>query len=105
MLAARKEATEAEEPIVVTLWRPHWAYAAFPIRDLEDPEGAMGAAEEIHTIARKGFSEEFPDLAEAISAFEMDDDQPGPLEAGIFQAQPDEPPAGVEGWAAGNQAF
>src|SRR3546814_7006804 len=70
MLAALKEATEAEEPIVVTLWRPHWAYAAFPIRDLEDPEGAMGAAEEIHTIARKGFSEEFPDLAEAISDFQ-----------------------------------
>lgn len=105
MLAALKEATEGEEPIVVTLWRPHWAYAAYPIKDLEDPEGAMGDAEEIHTIARKGFSEEFPDLAEAISAFQMDDELLGSLEAAIFQDNPDDPAAGVAAWAAENQEF
>src|SRR5699024_1986184 len=41
MLSALKKATEAEEPIVVTLWHPHWAYNAFPIKDLKDPDGAM----------------------------------------------------------------
>ena len=32
----------SSEDIVVTLWRPHWAYTAFPIKDLEDPQGKLG---------------------------------------------------------------
>jgi glycine betaine/proline transport system substrate-binding protein len=58
---------------VVTLWHPHWAYSAFPIKDLEDPEGAMGEAEEMHAIARAGFTEDCPTIAGWISNFEMDD--------------------------------
>ena len=45
MLTEIQAATEAGENIVVTLWHPHWAYAAFPIKDLTDPEGALGTAE------------------------------------------------------------
>lgn len=105
MLAALDDATSNEAPIVVTLWRPHWAYSAYPIKDLEDPEGAMGEAEEIHTIAREGFSEDFPDLADAISSFTMNDEQLGSLEAAIFQDNPDDPAAGVDQWVAENPDF
>jgi len=80
MLAELERATNNEEPIVVTLWHPHWAYAAYPIRDLEDPEGLMGEAEEMHALARDGFSEEFPQVAEWLGNFEMNDDQLGTLE-------------------------
>src|SRR5690606_11831561 len=31
MLTELQTAIENEEPIVVTLWHPHWAYAKFPI--------------------------------------------------------------------------
>jgi glycine betaine/proline transport system substrate-binding protein len=31
MLAALKKAVDAKKPIVVTLWRPHWAYSAYPL--------------------------------------------------------------------------
>lgn len=103
MLAALRSATADEKPIVVTLWRPHWAYAAFPIKDLEDPEGAMGAAEEIHVIGRKGFSADFADLAAALADFTMDDDMLGSLEEAIFQDNPDDPAAGVAAWVADNQ--
>lgn len=105
MLAALKSATADEDPIVVTLWRPHWAYSAMPLKDLEDPEGAMGEAEEIHVIARKGFSDDFTELADAISAFTMDDDMLGSLEEAIFQENPDDPAAGVEAWVAENQEW
>jgi len=80
MLAELERATNNEEPIVVTLWHPHWAYAAYPIRDLEDPEGLMGDAEEMHAVARQGFSEDFPQVAEWLGNFEMNDDQLGTLE-------------------------
>ena len=80
MLAALKDAVDAKKPIVVTLWRPHWAYAAYPIKDLEDPKGLMGDAEEIHTYARAGFSKDFPDVAKWLGGFTMTDEQLGSLE-------------------------
>ncbi len=80
MLAELKTAVAKEEPIVVTLWRPFWANNAFPMRDLEDPEGALGEAEGLHVLAHKGFSEEFPEVAEMLGNFKLDDEQYGTLE-------------------------
>lgn len=73
MLAELESAVDDEEPVVVTLWHPHWAYEAYPIKDLEDPEGYMGDAEELHVLGRDGFEADFPQVAEWLSNFEMDD--------------------------------
>lgn len=105
MLAALKKATDNQEPIAVTLWHPHWAYDAYPIRDLEDPEGAMGGAETIHTVAKKGFSEEFPEVAEAMKKFQMSDEELGSLENVVLQKNENDPEKGVEEWIKENQAF
>jgi glycine betaine/proline transport system substrate-binding protein len=80
MLAELKKATDAEEDIVVTLWRPFWANSAFPVKDLEDPKGALGEAEGLHFLATEGFSDEFPDAAEFIEGIDLDDTQYGDLE-------------------------
>ena len=80
MLSELQGAIDNEEPIVVTLWRPFWANSAFPVKDLEDPKGAMGEAEGLHFLANKGFSEEFPEAADWISQVKLDDDQYGSLE-------------------------
>jgi glycine betaine/proline transport system substrate-binding protein len=80
MLAELERATNDEEPIVVTLWRPHWAYGVYPIRDLEDPEGILGDAEEIHTLGTAGFSDEFSEVAAWIDNFTMGDDALASLE-------------------------
>ncbi|MDP9806273.1 glycine betaine/proline transport system substrate-binding protein [Trueperella bonasi] len=71
MLAELDSAMAAGKDIVVTLWTPHWAYGAYDIRDLEDPKGALGGAENVHTFARAGFTEDHPELAEMISNFEL----------------------------------
>lgn len=80
MLAELERAIKDEAPIVVTLWRPHWAYGVFPIKDLADPKGSLGEAEEIHAIARAGFATDFPEVAGWVGAFEMNDDQLAGLE-------------------------
>lgn len=80
MLAELKDATESQEDIVVTLWRPFWANTEFPVRDLEDPEGALGEAETLNAIATAGFSEEQPEVAEMMANFTLDDEQYGSLE-------------------------
>lgn len=85
MLAELDRAYSAEEPIVVTLWHPHWAYAAYDLKDLEDPEGLYGGAEEIHVLARDGFSAEFAEVAEWLENFEMSDDALASLEKLVIE--------------------
>ena len=80
MLTELKSATEKQEDIVVTLWRPFWANDAFPVKDLEDPKGAMGEAEGLHFLGTKGFAKEFPEAAALIEKIRLDDEQYGSLE-------------------------
>jgi glycine betaine/proline transport system substrate-binding protein len=80
MLAELQRAVDNQDPIVVTLWRPFWANSTFPVRDLEDPEGALGEPEKLHVLATGGFSDEFPDVAEMLGNFKLDDEQFGSLE-------------------------
>lgn len=80
MLAELKSKTDAQEEIVVTLWRPFWANSTFDMRDLEDPEGALGGSEGLHFLARSGFAEDFPEVADWIGQIKLDDTQYGSLE-------------------------
>jgi glycine betaine/proline transport system substrate-binding protein len=80
MLAELQAAIDAQEDIVVTLWRPFWANSEFPIKDLEDPQGALGEAEGLHNLARSGFSDDCGEVAELMSDFTMTDEQYGSLE-------------------------
>lgn len=80
MLAELSSAIDSEEEIVVTLWRPFWANSTYDVRDLEDPKGLLGEGEGLHFLARKGFSEEQPEIAEWIGSISMDDDTYNNLE-------------------------
>lgn len=99
MLAELERALDRDEPIVVTLWHPHWAYAAYDIKDLEDPEGAMGGAENLHVLGRPGFSDDFPELAGWLENFEMPDDALASLEALVINEYDEgEEQEAVEEW-------
>jgi glycine betaine/proline transport system substrate-binding protein len=108
MLAELDRAVSNEEPIVVTLWRPHWAYGAYPMRDLEDPEGHLGGAEELHVVAHKGFSDEYPEVAEWLTNFKLSDEQIGSLTNTVIQEYGTGQEAeGIEDWLSdpANQAL
>ncbi len=107
MLGELKAATDKGENVVVTLWRPHWAYDAFPIKDLKDPEGAMGATENIHTFAKKDFETEFPELAGWLKGFKMDSKTLFSLENVMFnqKEKPDDYGPIVTKWIGENQEW
>ena len=63
MAAALDRAITRNEPIVVTSWRPHWMWAAYDLKYLEDPEGVFGEAEQIHTIVSQEFADNGPEDA------------------------------------------
>jgi glycine betaine/proline transport system substrate-binding protein len=84
MLTELRGAVDRGDNVVVTLWEPHWAYDAFPIRNLEDPENALGDPEEIHSFARSDFSEDYPDVANWVSNWSLDSDSLYALENIMF---------------------
>jgi glycine betaine/proline transport system substrate-binding protein len=104
MLAQLKKATDAQKDVVVTLWRPFWANNEFPVKDLEDPEGALGEAEGLHALARGGFSEDYPELADMIGKLKLDDEQYGSLEDLVVNeyGQGKEPEA-IDAWKSDHQ--
>lgn len=69
MTAALKKAYAKEEPIIVTGWTPHWKFAQFDLKYLEDPKGVFGKDENIHTIARKGLKDDLPDAYKVLDQF------------------------------------
>jgi glycine betaine/proline transport system substrate-binding protein len=105
MLTELQAATDAGENIVVTLWHPHWAYDAFPIKDLTDPEGALGTAEGIHSFARAGFGDDFPTLNGWIENFAMESAPLDSLQNAMFGSGADatEYPAIVADWISENR--
>ncbi|WP_031260792.1 glycine betaine ABC transporter substrate-binding protein [Curtobacterium sp. B18] len=107
MLADLKAAIAKQQDVVVTLWRPHWAYDAFPIKDLEDPKGALGKNEEIHTIAKKDFGDDFPQASKWMEDFEMDSDTLYSLENALVNsgAKTSEYPAITAKWASEHQDY
>ncbi|WP_209370303.1 glycine betaine ABC transporter substrate-binding protein [Brevibacterium renqingii] len=84
MLAQLKKSTEAGENVAVTLWRPHWAYDAFPVRDLKDPKGAMGDAERIFSFSGKDAADEHPYVSQLLQNLVLDDDHLASLENLMF---------------------
>src|SRR5699024_10934029 len=77
-------ATAAGENIAVTLWRPHWAYNEFTIKNLEDPKGGFADPEDLVVIARDGFTADFPEVATWLENFEMDMDMLIEFENDLF---------------------
>ncbi len=107
MLAELKTATESGENIAVTLWSPHWAYEAFPIRDLEDPQGTLGDAETISFYGRNGFDTDFPEVTEWLNNFTLSPEQLADLENRMFNENedPTKYPEIVDEWITDNQEF
>ncbi len=102
MLGELEAAMSNEEEIVVTLWRPFWANAEYGVRDLEDPEGAMGDPEGLHFLGRDGFAADLPEVAEWIESLYLDDEQFGELEDLVTNEYEDDPAAGVEAFMENN---
>ncbi len=69
MAAALKKAEQNEDWIVVTGWTPHWKFAKWDLKYLEDPKQIYGGEEFIHTIVRKGLQEDKPEVYAILDKF------------------------------------
>ncbi|MFG2996976.1 ABC transporter permease/substrate binding protein [Streptomyces sp. NPDC048340] len=102
MLAELKRAYEKQEPVVTVLWSPHWAYASYDLRKLEDPKGVWGKGDGIHTVTRQGFAADEPRVAEWLRSFKLTEEQLTGLEAKIQEAGKGKEQQAVRAWLAEN---
>ena len=101
MMAALDKAYQNNEWIAITGWSPHWMFAEYELKYLDDPMGEYGESEEIHTLANKEFSTQQPEVAAMLKNFSMSDQQIGSLEALINEGMT--PTEAAEQWISENQ--
>ncbi|MCQ8773961.1 ABC transporter permease/substrate binding protein [Streptomyces telluris] len=83
MLADLDRAIKKKEPIVTTLWSPHWAYGKHQLKKLKDPKGAWGKGEEIHAVGKKDFGTDFPEVTAWLKDFKLSEKDLASLEVEI----------------------
>ncbi|MER6751935.1 ABC transporter permease/substrate binding protein [Streptomyces fungicidicus] len=102
MLAELKRAYSKKEPVVVTLWSPHWAYSDYDLKKLKDPKGTWGKGDGVHTLSRKGFTGDNPTVAKWLKDFSMTEKQLTSLEAEINKAGKGRQQDAVRAWMKDN---
>lgn len=73
MTAALADAIRRKEWVVVTAWSPHWMFGRWQLKYLDDPKGALGSAESIHTVVRKGLDKDMPEVFAFLDRFAYED--------------------------------
>ncbi|MFF7980753.1 ABC transporter permease/substrate binding protein [Streptomyces sp. NPDC007901] len=105
MLAELKRAYAKKQPILVTLWSPHWAYSDYDLKKLKDPQGAWGSGDGVHTLSRKGFADDNPQVGKWLKDFSMTERQLTGLEAAIQKAGQGKEQDAVRSWLKRNPAL
>ncbi|GEN27278.1 hypothetical protein HVA01_09240 [Halovibrio variabilis] len=102
MTAALANAINNEEDIVVTGWTPHWMFARFDLKYLDDPENVYGGAEQIHTVVRQGLEGDMPEAYAILDAFEWTPEQMGEVML-MNQEDDSDPQETAQQWVEDNQ--
>lgn len=69
MTVALDQAIKNEEEIIVTGWSPHWKFASYDLKYLEDPEAVFGGDENIHSFTREDLEADAPEAYKLLDAF------------------------------------
>ena len=70
MIAELTRAEDKQESIAVTGWVPHWMFAKWKLRFLDDPKGIYGAAETVNSIGSKGLEKKAPEVVAFLKKFQ-----------------------------------
>jgi glycine betaine/proline transport system substrate-binding protein len=79
MVAELSHAIRRQRWIVVTGWLPHWIFARWELKFLEDPKNVFGDRGNINTIVREGLEEEMPEVYRFLDRFEWTPEEMGQL--------------------------
>ena len=84
MAAVLAQAIDEQRWLIATSWTPHWMFARYKLRFLDDPKGSFGATERIHAVARQGMDQLHPAVTAFLSRFHLPESD---LDGLLLQAQ------------------
>lgn len=90
-----------EEPIVVTGWTPHWKFASYDLKYLDDPEGTFGDEEHIATMVREGLEDDMPNAHRILDQFYWETDDMEEVMLDISEGA--DPADAAADWVEANQ--
>ncbi|UJF34143.1 glycine betaine ABC transporter substrate-binding protein [Paenibacillus hexagrammi] len=102
MAAALDKAYKNKKPIIVTGWTPHWMFAKYELKYLQDPKGVYGKDEQIHTIVRNGLKEDSPSAYEMLNRFEWTPDEMAVVMSAVTDGK--KPEEAAAAWVKDNAA-
>ncbi|OZU87605.1 glycine/betaine ABC transporter [Virgibacillus indicus] len=100
MMTELGEAINNEEPIIVVGWNPHYMFAEYDLKYLEDPKGTFGEEENINTITRMGLEEDMPSAYEILDRFNWEVED---MEGIMLEAQDVSMEEAASAWVEDNQ--
>lgn len=74
----------ANKPIVVTGWAPHWMFAKWKLKFLEDPKKVFGGAEHVDNVINPELEKKAPQVVEFLKKFQW---KPGEIDGIMLSAQ------------------
>jgi glycine betaine/proline transport system substrate-binding protein len=91
MATALTRAEKSQKPIVVTGWIPHWMFAKWKLRFLEDPKKVFGDDEHVDTVANPSINSKAPEAVAFLKKFSWSGEEVGAVMLAIREgAKPEE---------------
>ncbi|MDH4610075.1 glycine betaine ABC transporter substrate-binding protein [Pseudomonas sp. BN102] len=100
MATALTRAEKAQKPIVVTGWIPHWMFAKWKLRFLEDPKKVYGDDEHVDTVVNPGLEAKAADATAFLKNFSWSGEEVGAVMLAIREGA--KPEAAAKDWIAKN---
>jgi glycine betaine/proline transport system substrate-binding protein len=100
MAIALARAEKKNEAIVVPGWIPHWMFAKWKLRFLEDPQNVFGEAEHIDTVASMGMEAKAPEAAAFLKKFSWGAEEVGAVMLAVSEGA--KPEQAAKDWVAAN---
>ena len=101
MTAVLDQAIRQQRWVVVTSWTPHWMFARYKLRFLQDPQRVFGGIEWIHALGRPELDLEMQDVAGFLTRFHLPDQEMSDL---LLQANEQTAEAAVDDYIASHPA-
>nr|EPB97736.1 glycine betaine ABC transporter substrate-binding protein [Pseudomonas plecoglossicida NB2011] len=99
MTAELGRAYPKQQSIAVTGWVPHWMFAKWKLKFLDDPKGVYGAAETVNNIGSKELDTKAPEVAAFLKKFQWQSkDEIGEVMLAIQDGA--KPEAAAKDWVA-----
>ena len=98
MIAELTRAEKDQKPVVVTGWVPHWMFAKWKLKFLEDPKGVFGGSEHVDTVANPELEAKAKPVWDFLKKFAWKPGQVNEVMLAIQEGQT--PEAAAKAWVA-----